>query len=91
MEILKASAPLPTVGREELAEWLGVSPAHLYNKLPKLEREQRFPPKLPGSLGKWSRAAVLAWIDGTTGNEPPPAAPVAQRPATLEEIYGGAA
>lgn len=90
MELLRLPTP-PTIGREELASWLGVQPAHLYNKLPKLEKDHGFPPKLPGSNGLWSRAAVLAWIDRTLGTEPPPAAPAAPHPPTLEQIYGGAA
>ncbi|MFK8250209.1 helix-turn-helix transcriptional regulator [Ancylobacter terrae] len=86
-------APPPTVGREELARWLGVSKAHLYDKLAVLTREHGFPQRLPGSLGMWSRAAVVAWIDGAAGlveRGPAPPRPSQSGP-TLEQLYGGAA
>ena len=86
MELVKPQPP--TIGREELAGWLHVTPEALYNKLPKLEREHGFPPKLPGSNGLWSRAVVLAWIDGMLVTSAPPSAPALP---TLEQHYGSVA
>lgn len=86
--------PPPTVGRVELADWLNVKPSHLSNKLCVLQRDHGFPRHLPGTRGRWSRAAVLAWIDGATDatstlSQPfaNPAAPASR----LEQIYGGVA
>lgn len=92
MEIVRShEAPPPTVGRDEIAEWLGVSKESLYNKLPEMVRRHGFPAKLPGTLGKWSRSAVIAWINKQAGDIPettPPAAPAIR---TLEDLYGARA
>ncbi|MFD2138839.1 hypothetical protein [Ancylobacter oerskovii] len=81
----------PTIGREELALWLNVTPDHLTSKLPRLVAEYGFPPKLPGFNGLWSRAAVIAWIDGVTNPPAGQAVTAASIVPTLEQHYGSAA
>ena len=65
----KPDTTCPTVDAVELAEWLGYSgPVGFQNASRKLILEHGFPRKLPG-VRRWSRAAVLQWIERQGGAE----------------------
>lgn len=78
--------PRPVVDAAELAWMLGLGAVEtFYNKRRALEAAG-FPPRLPG-LTKWSRPAVLRWIE-TNGESHLPAEPEAAEPGNgLERRY----
>jgi predicted DNA-binding transcriptional regulator AlpA len=62
----------PIITRAQVADLLGVSPSTLLGRIAELRRAHQFPPAVPCSGGRrYSRAAILAWIDGHR----PPARP----------------
>ncbi len=57
------SEPPPTMTIEEMARLFQYNTDHFRDRvLPKLTSEPDFPRKLPG-MPRWSRRAVLEWID----------------------------
>lgn len=60
----------PTIDTEELAQWLGyANGAKFQNGAPALIKSHGFPRKLPG-VKRWSRKAVLQWIERQGGVDP---------------------
>jgi hypothetical protein len=60
----------PTIDTEELARWLGyASGPKFQNAAPALTKSHGFPRKLPG-VKRWSRKAVLQWIERQGGVDP---------------------
>lgn len=67
----------PTIDTEELAQWLGyANGAKFQNGAPALIKSHGFPRKLPG-VKRWSRKAVLQWIERQGGVDPAMAVSVA--------------
>lgn len=64
----------PTLSAAEVAGMLGLSPSQFYRRARLLRRVHGFPSPLPG-LRRYSRAAVLEWIDsgGMPAGSGPPA------------------
>lgn len=63
----------PVITRAEVAHLLGISPATLLDQVGALRRDHGFPHAIPGSGGRrYSRAAVVAWIDGRPAPVPNP-------------------
>lgn len=57
---------LHTITRAQVAQLLGIAPATLSDHLPRLRGSHAFPAPIPCSGGRrYSRAQVVAWIDGT--------------------------
>ena len=53
------------ITRAQVAELLGISPATFVGRVGEMRLHHGFPPAIPCSGGRrYSRAAVLAWIDG---------------------------
>lgn len=63
----------PTLYARQVADMLGFSEAYFLDRRASLEAEHGFPGKLPG-LNRYSRAAVLRWIE-TNGRTYLPAEP----------------
>ena len=45
---------------EDIAEWLGVCPRYVAEKLSK---KRDFPPRLPVGRGRWLKHEVIDWAD----------------------------
>ena len=64
--------PAPaTLSLQETAALLGRTPTWLSKHLKALRRDHGFPLPLPGGRKRWSRAAVLRWIDYDEARTPP--------------------
>jgi hypothetical protein len=62
------------ITRAQVAELLGVSPATMLDRVAEWRRRHGFPHAIPGSGGRrYSRTAVLAWIEGRPTPAPNPA------------------
>lgn len=60
----------PTIDPDELALWLGYASGDRFqNATPALIKTHGFPKKLPG-VKRWSRKAVLQWIERQGGVDP---------------------
>jgi predicted DNA-binding transcriptional regulator AlpA len=68
-------ADSPTLTAAEVAALLGWETGTFYRKVTDLKRHHGFPPPMPGGR-RYSRAAVLAWIDRGGTPAPAPAAPL---------------
>lgn len=68
----------PTMSLDELAGLLGLEPEQLKRRHLKMTRRAGFPARLDGAAWRWSRRAVLRWIDA--------AAQPAAAPATNDNI-----
>ena len=63
----------PVITRAQVAELLGISPATLLDRIGHMRRQHGFPEAIPASGGRrYSRAAVLAWIEQRPGPPPNP-------------------
>lgn len=81
---------LHTITRAQVAELLGIAPATLGTHLPVLRGTHAFPAPIPCSGGRrYSRAQIVAWIDGT--RPPAPATDLEQDVAAAEAILLGRA
>lgn len=58
-----------TLGQDDIGGLLGKSRDWFYRNRDRLQREHRFPAPIDGVPGRWSRAAVLEWIDGGDGQQ----------------------
>lgn len=62
----------PTITTAGVADLLGISKSTLQDRLARMRHEHQFPSAIPCTGGRqYSRAAVLAWIDGARPAAPP--------------------
>jgi predicted DNA-binding transcriptional regulator AlpA len=61
----------PTITRAQVAGLLGIAPATLQGRVAELRRDHAFPMPVPCSGGRrYSRAKVVAWIEGRAAAPP---------------------
>jgi predicted DNA-binding transcriptional regulator AlpA len=83
-------AERPVITRAQVAELLGMAPATLLDRIGHMRQHHAFPHAIPGSGGRrYSRAAVLAWIERRP--TPPPNPALEQDVAECEAILLGRA
>lgn len=77
----------PIITSAEVATLLGIAKSTLQDGIAQLRRAHHFPAAIPGSGGRrYSRAAILAWINGARPTTPPPTAATDQDVATAEAV-----
>lgn len=74
-----------TITPAGVAALLGISKSTLLDRIGRMRREHQFPSAIPCTGGRqYSRAAVLAWIDGARPAAPPANAPIEDDIAACE-------
>ena len=81
------SDPPVIITTAQVAGLLGIQPSTFLARAGELRQHHAFPAAIPCSGGRrYSRAAVLAWIDGHRPPAPPPDATLEQDVAACEAV-----